>query len=648
MDVRYSLRFETGDRRGESVPIPANGLTIGRKPGNSVQIQDNSVSGQHAELVVEPAGVLVRDLGSTNGTRIGSERVLEQRLADGDTVLFGNVRFTFHDREGTGPMLEGELAPASGVTAPDAGLERVRSDLVEKAGRSSPAAAIALGVGVLAAAGVGAWFWLGAGAGSKVVQRAVEPVPGNLLAAGYSFEEDRDAWEPQEGAPEVFLLNAAASWSGAQGVRADLDAGEWAIHRSPEFRAAAEREITARARLRAGGETEARLGLEFSAVAAGDAAVPTPVVAWAAPVTGREFSECALRAAVPPGYASARVLILARARDGGGGRVDADDASATEAPLAVRPAAELASTGLYLHGEPPTNAHLFRVDRVLVSGLEMTREGAAPGREGAPLSARVDGPRIVVEAAGERPEVLLLRAEAPLVRGGIASTGEGGYRTHGATIEREAVESLLLGSGRDLVRVQFAAPCTLRGEVAGSVARFSVALGGAEPRVALQLDFSAEKGAAEDLAHAARGAERQGSPGAAMAKWDELLDRHPYEQALVEEAEASRARILQAGLDELRAVRGEAERAVFFGLPALFRAAREKALSIGRRFAGSEVEAQAVALAEDLAQRVAGLEADHHREERARLEAVLKALERQNATGLANEVRARLARPEGG
>jgi pSer/pThr/pTyr-binding forkhead associated (FHA) protein len=107
------LRFETGERRGETIPISGTGLTVGRKPGNTLQILDNSVSGKHAELLVDDEGVLLRDLGSTNGTRVGAERVIEKRLEANDVVLFGNIRLAFVDNEvSSEPVLE-ENAPCA-------------------------------------------------------------------------------------------------------------------------------------------------------------------------------------------------------------------------------------------------------------------------------------------------------------------------------------------------------------------------------------------------------------------------------------------------------------------------------------------------------------------------------------------------------
>ena len=93
MDARFSLRFESGERRGETIQVTDGGFTIGRRPGNSLQVLDNSISGRHAEFLIDEQGVTVKDLGSTNGTRVGDTRVLEQRITHGDHVTLGNVEF---------------------------------------------------------------------------------------------------------------------------------------------------------------------------------------------------------------------------------------------------------------------------------------------------------------------------------------------------------------------------------------------------------------------------------------------------------------------------------------------------------------------------------------------------------------------------
>jgi hypothetical protein len=120
MKRRHALRFENGGRRGETVPLAPGEdgelPVLGRRPGNAIQIVDPSVSGRHAEFVLAPDGVTVRDLGSTNGTRVGDERVSEQRLAHGDVLHFGNVRVTFLDA-----LVAEPEAAARGVPGPVAG-----------------------------------------------------------------------------------------------------------------------------------------------------------------------------------------------------------------------------------------------------------------------------------------------------------------------------------------------------------------------------------------------------------------------------------------------------------------------------------------------------------------------------------------------
>ena len=62
------------------------GWDIGRADDNIVKIDDPSVSSHHAEIIVKDKRVTVRDLGSTNGTRIGGRKVQETELLEGDQI----------------------------------------------------------------------------------------------------------------------------------------------------------------------------------------------------------------------------------------------------------------------------------------------------------------------------------------------------------------------------------------------------------------------------------------------------------------------------------------------------------------------------------------------------------------------------------
>lgn len=66
-------------------------ISIGRADDNMVVLDDASVSGHHAEIEQTENGLVLRDLGSTNGTKVNGLMVTEAVLKDGDQVCFGSV-----------------------------------------------------------------------------------------------------------------------------------------------------------------------------------------------------------------------------------------------------------------------------------------------------------------------------------------------------------------------------------------------------------------------------------------------------------------------------------------------------------------------------------------------------------------------------
>jgi hypothetical protein len=76
--------------------------TLGRNPTNDFRIPDASVSSFHCEIIVSEDSILVRDLGSTNGTFIDHQPIQESVIQPGQTVQLGSAEF----------RLEAEPAPA--------------------------------------------------------------------------------------------------------------------------------------------------------------------------------------------------------------------------------------------------------------------------------------------------------------------------------------------------------------------------------------------------------------------------------------------------------------------------------------------------------------------------------------------------------
>jgi diguanylate cyclase (GGDEF)-like protein len=73
-------------QRGSRHVIPKNGLSIGRDPGNVLLLNEMTVSGHHCRIDVEGDKVILRDLGSTNGTYVGETRINEQELSGGEQI----------------------------------------------------------------------------------------------------------------------------------------------------------------------------------------------------------------------------------------------------------------------------------------------------------------------------------------------------------------------------------------------------------------------------------------------------------------------------------------------------------------------------------------------------------------------------------
>jgi len=93
---------------GRRVLVAVDPITIGRDASADVQLHDPSVSALHCELRATKRGVVLRDLGSTNGTRVGAVSIVECVLASACSIEVGGstVRFTPAERVSLAPNEE--------------------------------------------------------------------------------------------------------------------------------------------------------------------------------------------------------------------------------------------------------------------------------------------------------------------------------------------------------------------------------------------------------------------------------------------------------------------------------------------------------------------------------------------------------------
>jgi two-component system, cell cycle response regulator len=80
---------------GRKYNVDRPSIVVGRSSKADIQIDQESVSRNHCKLINTGKSIMLRDLGSTNGTYINDELVDEYVLRDGDLIKIGRCIFKF-------------------------------------------------------------------------------------------------------------------------------------------------------------------------------------------------------------------------------------------------------------------------------------------------------------------------------------------------------------------------------------------------------------------------------------------------------------------------------------------------------------------------------------------------------------------------
>jgi len=106
LEKTYQLVIRKGPKAGQTIPLTAPTITLGRDPMADVVLDDAEVSRFHARMVQTEEGYRLEDLGSTNGTfvdgrnigagplllepgqevQMGSSVILDYQLAEADSA----------------------------------------------------------------------------------------------------------------------------------------------------------------------------------------------------------------------------------------------------------------------------------------------------------------------------------------------------------------------------------------------------------------------------------------------------------------------------------------------------------------------------------------------------------------------------------
>ncbi len=97
MESTAKLIIHVGTDPEREFVLGEGNVLIGRDANNELVVQDSEASRRHSRIVLDTAGYVVEDLGSTNGTYVNGQRVTGSALLqDGDTITLGRaVRLMF-------------------------------------------------------------------------------------------------------------------------------------------------------------------------------------------------------------------------------------------------------------------------------------------------------------------------------------------------------------------------------------------------------------------------------------------------------------------------------------------------------------------------------------------------------------------------
>lgn len=115
------IEFTSGPLSGRRLSLSNQKYSLGRKSNLDIFLDDDSCSGEHAELRLDGSEWKIVDLNSSNGTWLNEKKITSSTLAPGDVVQIGKTKLIFggkaadgnektHDAQATPSANNDELA----------------------------------------------------------------------------------------------------------------------------------------------------------------------------------------------------------------------------------------------------------------------------------------------------------------------------------------------------------------------------------------------------------------------------------------------------------------------------------------------------------------------------------------------------------
>jgi len=148
---KFILRGVSGAYFGKTYPL--RGSTImGRHSECHICVNADGISRKHVQIDVEPDGLTVKDLGSSNGTYVNGKKIESSELKVGDELKIDNIRFLVQT-----PGMAEPTKPEGGDKSKPKAKSTTSSEPVEEASSGSGAIKWVITVVVLGGAVAAAW-----------------------------------------------------------------------------------------------------------------------------------------------------------------------------------------------------------------------------------------------------------------------------------------------------------------------------------------------------------------------------------------------------------------------------------------------------------------------------------------------------------
>lgn len=157
------LHILSGVLEGKVIDLIEERTTVGRALDNMVRIEDGTVSHHHALIIQDAMEYKLRDLNSTNGTRVNGMRIVETALHNGDQVRFGSVEMRYESdlKKASQPLPPSQagvdLSQLGTSSTPPPEFNSASPFGRKKKGGTTPWVWAVVGLGIAAAFAV-AWF----------------------------------------------------------------------------------------------------------------------------------------------------------------------------------------------------------------------------------------------------------------------------------------------------------------------------------------------------------------------------------------------------------------------------------------------------------------------------------------------------------